>query len=50
MVCETEQPPVRETKSGHAIACHIPLADLEAIEPVIMGRGEAPTESQSASV
>ena len=50
MVCETEQPPVRETKSGHAIACHIPLADLEAIEPVIMGRGEAPAESQSASV
>ena len=34
-VCETEPPPQREASSGHVIACHIPLEELRAVEPVI---------------
>ena len=29
-------PPVQTTSDGHAIACHIPLAELEKVEPVIV--------------
>ena len=31
-VCEREAPPVREGADGHAIVCHIPLADLAAAQ------------------
>ena len=34
-VCEEERPPVREAGPGHHIACHIPLEELRAVEPVI---------------
>ncbi len=34
-VCETESPPERIAGEGHVIACHIPLEDLSAVEPVI---------------
>ena len=34
-ICETEPPPRREAAEGHAIACHIPLEELRAVEPVI---------------
>ena len=34
-VCETEAPPQREAADGHVIACHIPLEELRAVEPVI---------------
>ena len=34
-VCETEPPPQREAADGHVIACHIPLEELRAVEPVI---------------
>jgi peptide/nickel transport system ATP-binding protein len=33
-VCEVEPPPRQEPSPGHVIACHIPLAELAAIEPV----------------
>ena len=35
VVCETEPPPQREASSGHVVACHIPLEELRAVEPVI---------------
>jgi peptide/nickel transport system ATP-binding protein len=34
-ICEREAPPVRRFGTGHTIACHIPPAELEAIDPVI---------------
>jgi peptide/nickel transport system ATP-binding protein len=34
-ICETEAPPERAGIDGHLIRCHIPLADLEAVEPVL---------------
>jgi peptide/nickel transport system ATP-binding protein len=34
-ICETEVPPWRTSKRGHRILCHIPLEDLEKLEPVI---------------
>lgn len=34
-VCDQERPPVQETATGHAIACHIPILELQKIEPVI---------------
>ena len=39
-ICETERPPVHKTVNGHAIACHIPLAELESYEPVIKTAAE----------
>ena len=39
-ICETERPPVHKTVNGHAIACHIPLAELESFEPVIKTAAE----------
>ena len=39
-ICETELPPWRETHDGHRIYCHIPLEQLENLEPVI----ESPVE------
>ncbi len=34
-VCDDERPPVQMAADGHAIACHIPLEELRAVEPVI---------------
>jgi len=34
-VCETEIPPWRDAGEGHRIFCHIPLEELEKVEPVI---------------
>ena len=34
-ICEEERPPVHEPTPGHHIACHIPLEELRAVEPVI---------------
>ena len=34
-ICETEMPPWRDSSRGHRILCHIPLEDLEKMEPVI---------------
>jgi peptide/nickel transport system ATP-binding protein len=34
-ICESEAPPERAGTDGHLIRCHIPLADLEAVEPVL---------------
>jgi len=34
-ICEAEVPPWREAKKGHRILCHIPLEDLNTIEPVV---------------
>ncbi len=34
-ICETTDPPMIEAGPGHVIACHIPLAELRRVEPVI---------------
>jgi peptide/nickel transport system ATP-binding protein len=34
-ICDDQRPPVHETNTGHAIACHIPLEELREIDPVI---------------
>jgi peptide/nickel transport system ATP-binding protein len=34
-ICEQEAPPVRDAGDGHLIRCHIPLADLAKLGPVI---------------
>jgi peptide/nickel transport system ATP-binding protein len=34
-ICETEEPPWRQSESGHRILCHIPLEELSKLEPVI---------------
>ncbi len=34
-ICEMEVPPWRVSKSGHRILCHIPIEDLEKMEPVV---------------
>jgi len=34
-ICETETPPWRTSSRGHRILCHIPLEELEKMEPVI---------------
>jgi len=34
-ICEQEIPPWQDAGNGHRIFCHIPLADLRKIEPVI---------------
>src|SRR3546814_6792521 len=33
-ICETTRPPLRIDSDTHRIACHIPLEDLQAVEPV----------------
>ena len=35
-ICETTPPPVQQSQPGHDIACHIPMADLEQVDPVIV--------------
>jgi peptide/nickel transport system ATP-binding protein len=34
-ICDDTPPPEQTSASGHRIACHIPLADLVKIEPVL---------------
>ena len=34
-ICEEEIPPWRQAEKGHRILCHIPLEELEKVEPVI---------------
>jgi peptide/nickel transport system ATP-binding protein len=34
-ICEQEPPPEQSAADGHVIACHIPLAELSKVEPVI---------------
>ena len=34
-ICDDERPPVQMAADGHAIACHIPLAELRQVEEVI---------------
>ena len=34
-VCEDTPPPEIRTESGHSISCHIPLDELQKIDPVI---------------
>jgi peptide/nickel transport system ATP-binding protein len=41
-LCDDVPPPVQEPVPGHRIACHIPLAELAAVEPVLV---RAPSES-----
>jgi peptide/nickel transport system ATP-binding protein len=43
-VCEVEPPPRQEPAPGHVIACHIPLAELAAIEPVFRLAAEGGAE------
>ncbi len=31
-ICETSVPPIRRAASGHAIACHIPVEELKAVQ------------------
>ena len=42
-ICDTDRPPWQKTAGGHAIRCHIPLADLERVQ---MGSG--PTGSRGS--
>jgi peptide/nickel transport system ATP-binding protein len=34
-ICETEVPPWRSSGKGHRILCHIPIEELEQVEPVV---------------
>lgn len=36
-VCETAEPPAVMAGEGHLIYCHIPLQELESVEPVLFG-------------
>ncbi len=38
-ICERERPPLQMASATHAIACHIPLAELAAIAPVMRRAG-----------
>jgi len=40
-ICEIEVPPWRASTKGHRILCHIPIEDLEKVEPVVHSRKEA---------
>ncbi|MFZ5789230.1 MAG: dipeptide ABC transporter ATP-binding protein [Pseudomonadota bacterium] len=39
-ICDTTPPPEHRTASGHRIACHIPLAELEKVGPVVRRAAE----------
>jgi len=34
-ICDNEPPPFQEVRDRHVIACHIPMEELEKVEPVI---------------
>jgi peptide/nickel transport system ATP-binding protein len=38
-ICETETPPLAEASAGHTIFCHIPIAELRKVDPVIVQTG-----------
>jgi len=38
-ICEEQAPPTREFANGHKLACHIEVAELEKMEPVIETQG-----------
>ena len=40
-ICETEKPPWRTSARGHRILCHIPLEELEKVEPVVQSKEAA---------
>jgi peptide/nickel transport system ATP-binding protein len=35
-ICETETPPYADAGDGHVIFCHIPIAELRKVDPVIV--------------
>jgi peptide/nickel transport system ATP-binding protein len=41
-LCDVVPPPIVEPSPGHRILCHLPLATLEAMEPVITMEAERP--------
>jgi peptide/nickel transport system ATP-binding protein len=47
-ICETELPPHVEAAEGHLIACHIPLAELREVSPVIVLAGSSDGETTAA--
>ena len=47
-ICETEAPPHVEAAGGHLIACHIPLAELREVSPVIVLAGSGDGETTAA--
>jgi peptide/nickel transport system ATP-binding protein len=40
-ICEDRRPPGRRVSEDHIVACHIPLEELRAVEPVITFAGAA---------
>jgi peptide/nickel transport system ATP-binding protein len=34
-ICDTTQPPIQTTASGHRIACHIPMDELKQVDKVV---------------
>ncbi|MDH3664219.1 MAG: ABC transporter ATP-binding protein [Alphaproteobacteria bacterium] len=40
-ICEEQAPPIREFDNGHRITCHLDVAELEKMEPVIEMQNEA---------
>ena len=52
-ICETTRPPIRIDSDTHRIACHIPLEDLQAVDPVFFtvadrGDGGRPSTPEPA--
>jgi len=46
-ICEEQVPPLLEASGEHRIACHIPLQELRAVEPVFMlNTDPAPIENE----
>jgi peptide/nickel transport system ATP-binding protein len=39
-ICDSMPPPEQRTNTGHRIACHIPLEQLRAVEPIIATAAE----------
>ncbi|MGE0118576.1 MAG: dipeptide ABC transporter ATP-binding protein [Dongiaceae bacterium] len=39
-ICDTTPPPEHRSESGHRIACHIPLEQLRAVEPILSSAAE----------
>ncbi|MBB99495.1 MAG: ABC transporter ATP-binding protein [Rhodobacteraceae bacterium] len=43
-VCDTDAPPLRTFESGHKILCHLEMAELEKMEPVIKAKAAQAAE------
>jgi peptide/nickel transport system ATP-binding protein len=39
-ICETKIPPWQQNGAGHRILCHIPIEELNKIEPVVHQKGK----------